>query len=1528
MARKRTFEGAPTDGLCDRPGSLTLPKLTRQQPICHESCPCQQHLTDIEDLCSSEIVFVEPVQSTGLSGTDGDNYLNTSTKHFRTNARHHLRKTVNYDFVWILFILIVSWLLYPTRAYSFAGDVLQMHPKFDFPFNLLMESNVTLKPAFTVHYNNYTHAMEAKQYTFAPSIIDIYYTILNALALVMLIGTFITIIAFIRKSVYSKIALVTTILSFVMICFVTSYDFDAVYYSFNNNPTSKYTLSLPWGQPHVHPYLPTSTISENYYFRPILYIHDAAYDINKVTVIQRKNPTRKVPGGAQADVLGAILTTTPHLNIFVTLYLIYHHSYVLQQFIFLCVLYYLYNKFHHYITLFIHFLLKRIIDRVNVDDAEGHQFYTHTTPFTAQLHYDHDIPQTLNIGDTWFIPNKPSLTIQNHTFITTENGVNVVNTDGNTVTSYDYPKKYYSEYSHADANFIYYKIKSSIITEFFYQTYCRFLTGQWFINQLRILFVLWMDVASYNANSLYDARFISDRRDYAVIMDDKLQLCWHFDFEQRQTTFINSMTLDRVMLQVRNTSDESKFTQRVCAALNSLAILNKLSFSPQYTIAVCHYAAHCYNYITENKTYRDYKYNHPFLQWWTRIKIFFSLLYNPSYEHKLMNTIKKTATCFFTNNFKDQKPNSFVTSTMDCCSSETQHWYAHINHFHKHILYPKKCICNAIRATKNRQCCQMGEYDPKAAIELLKWTQQNISKLLPITNYQSQTQADWVESVPSTKRLQKQQAIDNNNEAGVLTSKQTEVKAFMKIEPLNRKDKHLSDCDQPIDPRLISGRYSEYDVIGGPIIKRITKLIASMWSYTYNQIVPGIMSRVKGITYFSTGHNKISIGGWFKRHVMLGRCRWFNTDYKRFDASTARYLIELEADIYNAFCNDPNFRAWLIAQFTTLGTIEIKDGKDILKVIYGCDGTRKSGDQNTSIGNTMINVLVQVFALSKQYPNIIDLLNNEEIALLVLGDDTVMVIHGDPNGHKFNMQTHVNVSTQLGLQMDIEERHEYDVSFCSSYFVPAKVNGEESYILTQKLGRNLSRSYTTEINYGKSTKPWIKSNAYAYSQDYRHIPAMYNFHHSIWKSIGGKEKALSLRDEYKHLPRNYKVEKSDNLETWLMNVYHINHDQLGTILNKLPKQDALADNIINVDIYGESNPIATGKPNVKFVGGTFEHRKRPIPISTNSPIHDTAIEVAVQFDISIPDVYIIGDRRFDSKTHNPPQNMAATVPQRKPPIINNVINDCKIEFTTEKNSMTTNLLWDDSIDYPTENGLTPNEIDFTKLPYLSKLRYKRIDKAQKHPSRHPYCRVSRYAALGQFWMKFRDEVPDVFDIGTRPLRNYNIVKKFCNINDITYDDFYGCQPNSKQCVKVGGLDKFAHITKSTLAEATSNGEFNATNTLLMVDVLYYIPPNELFRAVVRCKSLYSIHCRFYDFAGSTINNEVTWTTTNNNTTYTILDRDDKTGKPIDRKYTHDTLKQYLPTNYKFTDYDGKQYNISKALVYANDVYDIWCFTKL
>jgi hypothetical protein len=168
---------------------------------------------------------------------------------------------------------------------------------------------------------------------------------------------------------------------------------------------------------------------------------------------------------------------------------------------------------------------------------------------------------------------------------------------------------------------------------------------------------------------------------------------------------------------------------------------------------------------------------------------------------------------------------------------------------------------------------------------------------------------------------------------------------------------------------------------------------------------------------------------------------YLEVDYSRWDAHLGLEALGCELGIYERMGFDTQvLKTMRRLQFQSVGRTK----RD---VIYTVNGTRKSGDPNTSVGNSLLNGLINAHCLSKF----------GKFKLMVLGDDMVAAIERQAWKDE-SQEAYIGQMVALGLKPEIQvHMTPHKVSFCSSYFYPCEVEGRRTHILAPKAGRCLSK---------------------------------------------------------------------------------------------------------------------------------------------------------------------------------------------------------------------------------------------------------------------------------------------------------------------------------------------------------------------------------------------------------------------------------------------------------------------------------------
>jgi len=255
-----------------------------------------------------------------------------------------------------------------------------------------------------------------------------------------------------------------------------------------------------------------------------------------------------------------------------------------------------------------------------------------------------------------------------------------------------------------------------------------------------------------------------------------------------------------------------------------------------------------------------------------------------------------------------------------------------------------------------------------------------------------------------TETLQRlrDEGIDENTQ---LTPQQlykyTYRKAFVKVEnnlyrtPLGRKHKAC---------RLIQGASPEFIMLVGPWMMAFQMVLKKRW-HDDNPFV------------YTSG----------KRADKLAACidyasdNYDEDDMSAFDSSIRTELLVEENRVYKWFGAPRAVRMLLNANLKTNGVTS-------KGIRYSRLGMRKSGDPNTSCGNSLINATVHFHAFCRSHPDKApeDLI--KQFKVLVQGDDDVLLY----NGKRIDW---VTLMSGYGLASEAQHRRNLEeIEFCSNLF--------------------------------------------------------------------------------------------------------------------------------------------------------------------------------------------------------------------------------------------------------------------------------------------------------------------------------------------------------------------------------------------------------------------------------------------------------------------------------------------------------------
>lgn len=201
--------------------------------------------------------------------------------------------------------------------------------------------------------------------------------------------------------------------------------------------------------------------------------------------------------------------------------------------------------------------------------------------------------------------------------------------------------------------------------------------------------------------------------------------------------------------------------------------------------------------------------------------------------------------------------------------------------------------------------------------------------------------------------------------------------------------------------------------------------------------------------HLTSGSTPDQLGAWYHFMVENGY-EIFEDDFSEYDSTQGYGAWFCENKLYARFQPGTKEKNALKRQQCTRGY-----GKYHM---YKCPYTRKSGDQNTSLGNSFINASVHCYALNQ--------LGCDDYYMLVLGDDNILAVRQPPNNFVYSMQEIVD---SFGLKSKFVQSRL--PSYCSANFMPVVRNGKATHLLVPNLFRYLSKCGWTCGTMGKNETP-------------------------------------------------------------------------------------------------------------------------------------------------------------------------------------------------------------------------------------------------------------------------------------------------------------------------------------------------------------------------------------------------------------------------------------------------------------------------
>jgi hypothetical protein len=374
-------------------------------------------------------------------------------------------------------------------------------------------------------------------------------------------------------------------------------------------------------------------------------------------------------------------------------------------------------------------------------------------------------------------------------------------------------------------------------------------------------------------------------------------------------------------------------------------------------------------------------------------------------------------------------------------------------------------------------------------------------------------------------------------------------KAMVKLELVN--------CPRTKPGRVITMPDNRITVTLGPIFDAITKQVKRVFSFKEKLVCTLGMSREQmgePIEHFME---------------MATQPYFYENDFSAFDSSVSA-LLPFEATCYESLLAELPDASETIERHMNANIglwrydikwLHSKKHDSNCRLRYNVRGTRRSGDPNTSVGNTLINLAVNKFILDNNVDETGQPAPITNYKVLCNGDDSFLCIDLH-NGPKLNTKHAIKLLSGLGLTSNFNESSQYyDLEFCSGFFVRNKTK----YYLQRKLGRVLTKIPLTHYRFATPLSLKAKPDLRRYAKlaiskldglisELRYIVplrrAFTDMKKAYIENFGAKVMKLKLNTPYKWLKFDTKLRRlshNDDVPTDILNRYEITINDLLTI---------------------------------------------------------------------------------------------------------------------------------------------------------------------------------------------------------------------------------------------------------------------------------------------------------------------------------------------------------------------------------------------
>jgi hypothetical protein len=300
--------------------------------------------------------------------------------------------------------------------------------------------------------------------------------------------------------------------------------------------------------------------------------------------------------------------------------------------------------------------------------------------------------------------------------------------------------------------------------------------------------------------------------------------------------------------------------------------------------------------------------------------------------------------------------------------------------FFKNVHIPLPCVHSVLRAGVGRQGIEHAE-DALIDPTIFEWADKCVDFLFPHTvDLEPYTLTEWIDS-RRWKGSKKDGYRRYFPSLVVERMQHYHIKAFIKMEvmlyKLNPRLPGSALARGSMMERFVMSSSDQYCLTIGPYIAKCAEYVKK------------VMSPESPFVYACMSPN--AIGQTFWEAYERGLTAWFTTDYSKFDSHQHEFLLKIEHRFYERIFGDnwEEIRLLMESQWVTKGYASgFADGSSVR---FTGKWRRRSGDQNTSLGNTLVNYFAQFAVMCEifGFDEFLCILESGLLKMAILGDDVV-----------------------------------------------------------------------------------------------------------------------------------------------------------------------------------------------------------------------------------------------------------------------------------------------------------------------------------------------------------------------------------------------------------------------------------------------------------------------------------------------------------------------------------------------------------